>query len=265
MDTVVQSYYDQNAENEWERFERHRTEYAVTLRALHDFLPPAPATVLDVGGGPGRYAIALAKQGYDVTLVDLSRECLKLAKEKAHNARVRLVDTIHADACDLSTLSSERFDAVLLMGPLYHLLTYQERLQAVREARRVLKPQGMLFASFISRFAPMRDAAARYPESVLEHAAHIEQELATGVLNRASTFTNAYFALPDDIVPFMEATGTKTLTLIGCEGIVAGHEQKINDLQGKAWDYWVDLNYRLGKDAALRGAADHLLYVGRMS
>jgi hypothetical protein len=56
--------------------------------------------------------------------------------------------------------------------------------------------------------------------------------------------------------------GFTTLGL-GCEGIVAGHEEKINALQGEAWELWVDLNYRLGQDPALRGAADHLLHIGR--
>ncbi len=56
----IEAFYDENAQYEWERLERHRTEFAVTLRALKDYLPPAPAKILDVGGGPGRYAIALA-------------------------------------------------------------------------------------------------------------------------------------------------------------------------------------------------------------
>ncbi len=258
----VQSYYDQHAVAEWERLERKRTEFAVTLRALHDFLPAAPAALLDVGSGPGRYAIALAKQGYAVTLVDLSQQCLTLAKEKARNARVRLVDTFHASAVDLSVIGSERFDAVLLMGPLYHLLLHSERVQAVREARHRLKPEGVLFASFITRFAPFRDAAVKYPELMLEEPAYTEHVLATGVLENAKGFTDAHFAHPDAIIPFMESVGLHTVALIGCEGVVAGHEQKVNALDGKTWEFWVDLNYRLGQDPALRGAADHLLYVG---
>jgi S-adenosylmethionine-dependent methyltransferase len=61
----------------------------------------------------------------------------------------------------------------------------------------------------------------------------------------------------------MEAAGFATLALIGCEGLVAGHEEKVNALQGEAWQRWVDLNYRLGQEPSLHGAADHLLYIGR--
>jgi 2-polyprenyl-3-methyl-5-hydroxy-6-metoxy-1,4-benzoquinol methylase len=89
-----------------------------------------------VGGGPGRYAITLARQGYRVTLLDLSRENLRLAREKAHEAQVSLADVIHANAVDLSSLSSARYDAVLLKGPLYHLLS-QSVLCATRRGRAV--------------------------------------------------------------------------------------------------------------------------------
>jgi S-adenosylmethionine-dependent methyltransferase len=259
----VRAYYDRNTAVEWERLERHRTEFAVTLRALRHYLSPPPAAILDVGGGPGRYAIALAAAGYRVTLTDLSAANLALAAEKAQVAGVTLAQILPVNALDLSPLGADVYDSVLLLGPLYHLLTAVERQQAVAEARRVLKPNGILFAAFITRFEPLRNAAQGYPEWLLENREYMEQLLQTGVHDQAHGFTNAYFAHPDEIIPFMEATGFTTLGLIGCEGIVAGHEEKINALQGEAWELWVDLNYRLGQDPALRGAADHLLYIGR--
>ena len=88
----VQNFYDENIQSEWERLEiRHRTEFAVTLRALEEFLPPAPVKLIDIGGGPGRYSITLAGQGYDVTLVDLSAGNLAFARQKAAEADVRLL------------------------------------------------------------------------------------------------------------------------------------------------------------------------------
>ena len=138
----AESFYDQNAEQEWGRLDRHRTEFAVTLKALEEFLPLSPASVLDIGGGPGRYSIELAARGYNVTLLDVSRESLRLAKEKAAGVGVRLKETIHSNALDLEQCDPESFDAVLLMGPLYHLLLEEERVKAVGEAVSVLKPGG---------------------------------------------------------------------------------------------------------------------------
>jgi S-adenosylmethionine-dependent methyltransferase len=259
----VQTYYDRNAVTEWERLERHRTEFAVTMRALGEFLPLSPAAVLDVGGGPGRYAIALAAQGYQVTLTDISEANLALAQEKARAAGVTLRQVVPANALTLPALATAVYDAVLLLGPLYHLLTAVERQQAVDEARRVLRENGLLFAAFITRFAPLRDAAQGHPDWLADNWSYAQRMLETGVHDQAQGFTNAYFAHPEEITPVMEAAGFATLALIGCEGLVAGHEEKVNALQGEAWQRWVDLNYRLGREPSLHGAADHLLYVGR--
>lgn len=259
----VQAFYDQNAEAEWARLDRHRTEFAVTLQALSEFLPKPPASILDIGGGPGRYAIALALQGYTVTLADLSEASLALAQEKARAAGAVLERILPANALDLSAIPSATYDSVLLMGPLYHLLTEDERWQAVKEAQRVLKQHGIIFAAFITRFAPFRDSARGYPEWAVENWEYAERLLKTGVHDRATGFTNAYFAHPNEIVPFMEAAGFTTLRVIGCEGVVAGHEDKVNAVSGEDWERWVDPNYRLGQVPFLHGAADHLLYIGQ--
>src|SRR5512136_2362422 len=99
---LISHIYDKDPQHEWERMDRHRTEFAVTLRAMHEYLPSPPARVLDCGGGPGRYAIELARQGYDVTLFDLSAGNLALAREKADEAGVMLAGVEQGTALDLS-------------------------------------------------------------------------------------------------------------------------------------------------------------------
>ena len=258
----AEPYYDQSADREWERLERHRTEFAVTLKVLEAYLPAPGCSVLDIGGGPGRYSIELARQGYRVTLFDISGESLGLAQAKAAEVGVTLESCIHGNALDLSELGESSFDAVLLMGPLYHLLSQEDRERAIQEAKRVLKPQGRLFAAFITRFAPFRHAAFAEPEWPVENPEYAARVLETGVHERPAAFAKAYFAHPVEIIPLMESCGLQTLMLIGCEGIVAGHEGMVNELEGEAWQRWVELNYRLGQEPSLYGASDHLLCVG---
>src|SRR5690242_10000727 len=71
--SIVERHYDEDAHVEWQRLERHRMEFAITMCTLAEYLPPAPQAVLDDGGGPGRYALALSSRGYQVTLLDLSQ------------------------------------------------------------------------------------------------------------------------------------------------------------------------------------------------
>lgn len=264
----VQAFYDKNAQNEWDRLDRHRTEFAVTLRALKDHLPHLPAQVLDVGGGPGRYSIALTKLGYRVTLLDISEGCLQLAQKKAQEAGVSLAECLRGNATDLRRFRENSFDVVLLMGPLYHILDIDGRDLAVKETHRVLKENGLVFATLITRYAPVRWSAKNEPEWLSQG----KELLQTGVWRPSATgnpskarvgFTNSYFAHPTEIRPLMKRNGFEDLDLIGCEGAVSMIEEKINELKGDEFNSWVDLNYRLGKDPSLHGAAEHLLYIGR--
>ena len=260
----VENYYDQNAQDEWERLGvRHHAEYENTFRALTEFLPPAPAKLIDIGGGPGRYSIALAERGYPVTLVDLSAGNLALAKQKAAEAKVELTAFVHANALDLTAFPEASFDAALLMGPLYHLHKLEERQTALQQALRLLKPGGLIFAAFITRFAAFRDAAVSGFTYVTDDPAYGEKLLATGIHDNGEGFTDAYFAHPDEVIPLGESAGFTTLRLMGCEGILAGHEEYVNSLTGADHQVWLDFNNRFAQEPSLLGASDHLLYIGR--
>lgn len=260
----VRAYYDAHPALEWGRLDRHRTELAVVLRALDEVLP-AQSRVLDVGGGPGRYAIALTRAGHEVVLVDLAPRNLDLARQKAAEAGVSLAGVITADACALPDTCGAGFDAALLFGPLYHLLTDAERQEALRQASARVRPGGIVAATFISRFAPLRDASTQDPEWIIREAASLPDLLHTGIYDGARGFTAAHFAHPDDIAPMMTRAGLHVERILGCEGIVAGHEEHVNALKGAAWDAWVTLNRQLAEEPSLLGAADHLLCIARTS
>lgn len=267
----VEAHYNQHAEREWERLERHRMEFAVNCRLLAEFLPPPPGRILDVGSGPGRYALHLARAGYHISLIDISQRSLDLAVEKATAEGIYLPLPVRGNAVALPDKESDAvedytglFDAVLLMGPLYHLLAAQDRQAAVREAWRVLRPGGLIFAAFITRFAPLRDLATHSPGWIFEHPDRYRQLLDEGVnpAREGSAFPDSYFAHPDEIIPLMTSGGFRLEAIQGSEGLLAGHEDTVNALDGDLWDAWVDLNYRAGREPSLYGAADHLLCVG---
>jgi len=260
---AIERYYDQQPEQEWERLERHRTEFALTLRALVGHLPPPPARVLDCGGGPGRYAIELARRGYEVTLFDLSAECLRLAREKAAEAGVTLVGFEQGTATDLSRFPDETFDATLLMGPLYHLLEETERRRALAEAYRVLKPGSALFAAFTCRYSPLRYAAVYAPAWPVDNPERLKDFLATGVMppgDKDFRFV-AHYAHPGQVIPLCQRAGFEVVTVLGIEGIVSLIEDEVNALSGAAWEAWVDLNERVAPDTSLHGGVEHLLAV----
>lgn len=262
----VENFYNRNFQREWDRLERHRTEFAVTMQAFEDYLPKPDAAILDVGGGPGRYAIALARMGYQVTLLDLSQENLNMALKKAYDAGVKLSGYIPGDARDLKCLTSESFDAALILGPFYHIHCQNDREKVLSEVNRILKPKGIVAAAFIIRNAVIRDTAKYDPIRIIEDGEILEEVLNTGILKMpedSDDFTDAYFSLPSEIIPFMKWGGFETLTMVACEGVISLIEEKVNELEGEVWKKWVKLNYRLGQDPSVFGSAEHILYMGK--
>ena len=263
---IIESYYDRNPDYEWNRLARHRMELAITQKAIEAYGSAAPAAVLDCGGGPGRYAIWLAGLGYSVTLLDLSIENLRVAQAQAKDAGVNLTESVHGTATDLSQFPDNHFDMVLLLGPLYHLANQWEQLQALLEAKRVLKKGGVLFAAFLNRLALVRYIARFQPDLVLQDVDMIDSVLTNGDAS-SDKYPDAFssfstWAHPSEIEPMMEQSGLKKVTLFSAEGGLAYLDEGINELTGAEWDAWVNINYRLSKDRELLGSGIHLIYVG---
>jgi ubiquinone/menaquinone biosynthesis C-methylase UbiE len=131
---------------------RPTLEFVRSMELLERLLPSPPATVLDVGGGPGSYAVALARRGYHVHLVDPVALHVQQARQVAGSAGAAVFTAAVGDARRLVEPDASQ-DSVLLFGPLYHLTGQADRQQALGEARRVLRPGGRLLAMAVCRFA----------------------------------------------------------------------------------------------------------------
>ena len=226
----IERFYDEEYE-EWERLAWHLPEFEVTRRYMQQYLA-TPQKVLDIGGGPGRYSIFLAQQGHEVTLLDLSGKNIRQAIEKAKEAGVHLDSCIHGNALWLSEYfyKEEQYDAVLLMGPLYHLLQEEDRKKALAEALRVLKPGGLMIASFISNYAPLQDYASRLKD--LEDGERLLRYLEDGRNEKedAVEFTTSYFCSAREARDFMAEAGLTQLVFAGVENILSGKEEQLHRL-----------------------------------
>jgi len=139
----VEAHYLETRESERLSGTHGELERLRTLEILAGVLPPAPAVILDVGGAAGAYAFPLSERGYVVHLIDPVDVYLEQAKARSTSSGIKLGSITKGDARRL-TASSNSADAVLLFGPLYHHVERSDRLMALREARRILNPQGAL-------------------------------------------------------------------------------------------------------------------------
>ena len=263
----IQSYYERNDERVRLDTAEGKIEFARTKELLLRHLPKPPATIYDIGGGPGRYACWLAGEGYEVHLVDASAnlvEDAKSASDKQPDHPVASMTTGDARSLDLPDNSA---DAVLLMGPLYHLTDFDDRLRALREARRVLKPGGHLFAVGICRYA---SALVRAFHKILDDegfAKIVARDLVDGQ-HRNNTddifyFTTAYFHHPDELAAEIDDAGLHHVETLGIEGpawLIPDLEDWTNPLH---IERLLTLVRALESESALIGMSSHLMAIAR--
>lgn len=139
-------------------------EFERTKELLADTLPPPPAVIYDIGGAYGEYAFWLADRGYEVHLFDLVDEHIRIAREWADETGTRLADIRLADARGIPREDGTA-DAILLLGPLYHLAEREERNACLAECHRLLKKSGVLITAHITPWAPLLDNVIHYDEN----------------------------------------------------------------------------------------------------
>ncbi|VUC22346.1 unnamed protein product [Clonostachys rosea] len=280
----IAELYAKIAENESNRLTNHPMERELTLRAIRQGLASSIDTatstkrIADVGGGPGKLAFALADEGHHVDLVDLSPDLIYLAKteqdERASVGNKSLLASITVgNALDMPMLPEGSYDAVLLLGPLYHLLDEAERKKAIENACYLAKPRsGLVFCAFISIEAHLRDIAMRDPARIVEKKDFYTRYLADGryqKLNESLTAgVQSFHTHSGDIRSFYARYFTDTFDFIelrSTEGILGGGlDAKLVDASSEIVQAWADLLFeKYSTNEEHLGCADHLLAVFR--
>ncbi|MFC1418762.1 class I SAM-dependent methyltransferase [Streptacidiphilus cavernicola] len=241
-----------------------RLELLRTRELLGRYLPQPPADVLDVGGGPGAHAAWLTDHGYRVHLVDPVQRHLDQARART-GCTVELGDARHLTAADAS------WDVVLLLGPLYHLLTPEDRSAALEQARRVVRPGGIVAAAAISRFASLAEHTSTGNLINVRLRASVEDILSTQQYDGRRGFTAAHFHTADQLTAEMTAAGLLPDAVYAVEGPMWGLVKAVEIRGGKplADDDPVMLSALAAARLAdpypeLLSAASHLLAVCRV-
>jgi SAM-dependent methyltransferase len=220
IDSVAQAY-NSDPEREWNRLKRdayRALEFDITWDALVRRLPRG-AHVLDAGGGPGRYSLALCRAGYRVTLFDLTSGLLNRASEAFQNepeaVRSRLEGIEQGDLRDLSRFSSERFDGVICLGgPLSHIPSADGRLRAVTDMARVTRTGGWVFLTGVGKLGVMRYLLDDQSEELLPEV--FEPFFTSGDLT-GMTGTTWHFFRAGELRDLGESCGLATVEMLGCQ------------------------------------------------
>jgi ubiquinone/menaquinone biosynthesis C-methylase UbiE len=258
LDPAIAAYYEEGRE-EARLGTTGRVEHLRTLELLARFLPPPPARVLDVGGAAGVYAHPLIERGHHVHLLD---------PVPLHVDQARAAGIAHADVGDARSLpfADGAFDAVLLLGPLYHLTERSDRIAALVEAARVAGP-GPVVVAAISRFASTYDGLKQGYLLDPDFEEIVERDVREGRHVNPSRhpgwFTTAYFHRPDELAAELADAGLAVDALVAVEGpaMLLPDDTWLDDPARR--EVLLRAIRRVEDEPAILGATGHLLAVAR--
>ena len=245
----------------------HSLEFGTTFMFLDKYLP-RNGLILDAGGGTGVYTVELAKQGYSMMLLDISKENIAAAKKEIKRAEVQrnVKKAVVGDITDLSGFKDSTFDAVLCLGgPLSLVYGKSKRRRAMSELARVAKPGAPIFISVMNKFGAMLIGPSKWPDEIatsnfLSVATKGEDRMWIG------KYYCHYFSPEEFVSEFKHAcSGAKIVELGALEGLATPSIEAINKLakNKKAWKNWLDMHYKMCTQPEVVGASVHILLVAR--
>lgn len=250
--TALEKYY--NKFNEEHRLTtRHGiVEFTTTMKYIHDFIPTnEKIKILDVGAGTGKYSVALAREGHNVTAVELVKHNLEILESKHEH-----INCWPGNAMDLSFLPNNKFDITLLFGPMYHLLKKEEKLKAFSEAKRVTKKGGHIFVAYV-----MNDY------SVITYC--FKQNKIKECIKRNS-LTKDFHSIPvqddlycylrlEDIDELNKLSGLQRKKIIAADGAADYIRRELNALDQESFDYFLEYHLANCERPELLGASSHVV------
>lgn len=257
--TELEQYY--NKFNEEKRLNsRHgQIEFITSMKYIHEYIPKerekADVKILDIGAGTGRYSVALAEEGYDVTAVELVKYNLGILKKKNSN-----VKAMQGNAMKLSKLQDETFDVTLLFGPMYHLFGFENKKKALDEAKRVTKRGGIILVAYcMNEYSVITYA---FKEKHLKEC--IRDNRFTENFRTISDEKDLYdYMRVEEIKELAQASGLERMKLITPDGPANYLRPVLNQMDEEEFEYFIKYHMATCERQDLIGAAAHTVDILR--
>lgn len=255
---LIKIYKNKDEDSRLTKSRHGQLEYLTTMHYIHKYLKQG-MKILEVGAGTGRYSIALAKEGYEVTAVELVKSSLNVLKKNAKG--LKNIHSFQGDALDLSTINDEVFDIVLVLGPLYHLYNKEDQNKAIDEALRVCKKGGILIFAFIPVHNFVFDYGMKSDSNFVEA---IEENFTEDF--KPKQFPEQGFTGFDiaDFKNLFENKFFKALKLVSTDSILQIEEDRNGfKMSDNDFETFTKFHFAICEKTELLGLSAHLLYIGK--
>lgn len=260
--SVISSYEEIDEENRLQSTNARKVEFLSTIEALFPYMKKG-FKVLDCGCGVGIYSLYYARQGMDVTSLDLVPKHIQRLDEIASAENIEIKTSV-GNAVDLSAFVNQSFDITLCMGPLYHLI-YKENLEAcIKECIRVTKGNGIIAFSYISPFSV-------FPCVVRGDIEKINKELAKKIIedrkilseDQLCFWTDSNYYAPADIEELLNNCGLTIIDHLATDGQSIAFQNVINYFSQEQFAIWMDYHRMVCREKSILGASNHGLVITR--
>ena len=257
MSTELEKYYNKFCEEKRLTRRHGYVEYVTSMKYIHEYLPQGKKEtikILDVGAGTGRYSVQLAGEGYDVTAVELVKYNLGILKSKKSS-----VKAYQGNALNLSRFEADQFDMVLVFGPMYHLYTKEDKVKALKEAKRVVKPGGILVAYCMNEYSILTYG---FKEGHMKES--IRNQKVDDSFHVRSKEEDLYdYVRIEDIDAIDQAAGVKREKLIAADGPANYMRTVLNAMDEETYQLFIQYHLSTCERKDLLGASAHTLDIVR--
>ena len=251
----LEEYYSRYDE-EGRLLSRHgQVEYLTTMRYIEKCLEGIPdPRILEVGAGTGRYSVTLAKQGFRVTAVELIEHNLEILRSKQDGTEP--VTALQGNALDLSLFADQSFDLTLLLGPMYHLYTKEEKLRALSESVRVTKSGGYILVAYC-----MNEPTVIQYVFGLNHLREVMGlNMLTDDWHCVSEPKDLFEMVRTEEIAELDAkVPVKRIKLVAADGATNYKRELIDAMDDETFDRWMDYHFVICERQDLIGASHHTL------
>lgn len=262
MQGLIAEYTDANEDSRLTRQFIAQMEFDTTMDVLKAYLVPK-VKVIELGAATGRYSLNFAKMGCDTTAVELVSDQVNILQRKAKEQDLTL--SIHeGNACSVPFIESNSHNLCVMLGPLYHLQTQAQRDQAISEAYRILKPNGVLAVAYISRHFVAGMFAQHYPTLVTPEI--LSTLLETGLVPSplADSFFNVgYFATPAEMEGLVSEHGFTQLRHVATDGFNRYISSGVNSFTPEQYKTWLRYHLKVCDEPSLLGSSNHGLLLAK--
>lgn len=263
MGSLIEYYNQYNEDERLFKTNANTLEFITTITKLEPLIKKGDK-IIELGAATGNYSFYYSERGHEVVALDIVPEHIRIINKKIEEKGIQNMGTYLGSAADLSAFQNESFDVVLCLGPMYHLISPEDQLSCIKEARRVLKKEGILAVAYINKHYILAN-------TMFKNKKYLREEFVTKILDNGflasddkdNFWVESVFFTPREIESLIDGVGFQKIENIATDGLGRLFSEKINNLTEEEFKVFTDYHLKSCSDETLLGYSNHGLYIAK--